>query len=160
MKAKVYIETSVVSYLTSQLSRDLILAARQELTREVWTSLFSRFDVFVSALVLQEAGRGDSEASSVRLKALEGVPVLEITDSVKALARRLIKERAIPESHLEDALHVAVASANGMQFLLTWNFSHLNNAVMRSRIREVIENEGYECPELCSPEELAGEGSD
>ena len=76
---------------------------------------------------------------------------------MKALARRLIESRAIPDAHLEDALHVAVAATNGMEFLLTWNFGHINNAFTRSRIRGVIEAEGYECPELCSPEELFGE---
>jgi hypothetical protein len=119
--------------------------------------LLSQFDLYVSASVLQEAGHGDPEASSARLKAIEGTPVLDVTDAAKALARRLIEERVIPDTHLEDALHVAVAAANGMDFLLTWNFSHINNAFTRSRIREVVESQGYRCPELCSPDELLGE---
>lgn len=157
MKQKLYIETSIISYLTSHIGRDLVIAARQELTSETWPALLAKFDVFVSALVLQEAGQGDPEASSERLKALEGIPMLDITDTVKALARRLVEDRVIPEGHVEDALHVAVAASNGMDFLLTWNFRHLNNVFTKSRIRDVIEAEGYECPELCSVEELFGE---
>jgi len=157
MKSKVYIETSVISYLTSHASRDLIIVARQELTRDMWPMLLSKFDVFVSALVVQEAGRGDPDASAARLKAVEGMPVLDISDPVRALAQDLIESKAIPDSHLEDALHVAVAAINGMEFLLTWNFGHINNAFTRARIRGVVEAEGYECPELCSPEELFGD---
>ncbi|HIJ65747.1 MAG TPA: type II toxin-antitoxin system VapC family toxin [Candidatus Hydrogenedentes bacterium] len=157
MKGRLYIETSVVSYLTSRLSRDLVIVARQELTRETWAALLSEFEVYVSALVVQEVGQGDDQASASRLKAVDGIPVLDLTDSVKVLAGKLIEEGAIPDTHLEDALHVAVAAANGMDFLLTWNFTHINNAFTRSRIRDVIEAEGYGCPELCSPEELFGE---
>ena len=157
MKPKLYIETSIVSYLTSRLSRDLIIAARQELTRETWPQLLSQFDAYISALVVQEVERGDPEASASRLKIVDSMLVLDITDSVKALARTLIEKGAIPDTHLEDALHVAVAASNGMDFLLTWNFSHINNAFTRSKIRDVIETEGYDCPELCSPEELFGE---
>lgn len=158
MKPKLYIETSIVSYLTSHLSHDLIIVARQELTRETWSAILSQFDVYISALVIQEASQGDAEASSERLKALDGVLLLDITDSVKALARKLLEEGAIPGAHPEDALHVAVAAINGMDFLLTWNFRHLNNVFTKARIRKAVETEGYQCPEICSIDELFGEG--
>ncbi|MBI4559564.1 MAG: type II toxin-antitoxin system VapC family toxin [Candidatus Hydrogenedentes bacterium] len=157
MKQKVYIKTSVVSYLTSRLSRDLIIVARQERTREIWQTLRSDFSPYVSALVVQEIGQGDPESASARSKALDGIPVLDISDAAKSLAKRLIDARVIPDTHLEDALHVAVAAIKGMDSLLTWNFSHINNAFTRSRIRVVVESDGYVCPELCSPEELIGE---
>jgi len=157
MKKRLYVETSIISYLTSRLSRDLVIAARQELTREMWPILSSEFEVYISALVVQEVGQGDADASALRLRAVNGLPVLEIAGSAEALARTLITEGVIPDTHLEDALHVAVAASNGMDFLLTWNFAHINNAFTRSRIRDVIESEGYACPEFCSPEELLGE---
>jgi predicted nucleic acid-binding protein len=116
--------------------------------------LLSRYDAYVSALVVQEAGQGDPAASTARRQALRHIPALDVTDAVKELARKLIAKHAIPASHVEDALHVAVAAINGMDFLLTWNFSHLNNASKRSKIREAIEAAGCECPESCSPEEL------
>ncbi len=85
------------------------------------------------------------------------MPVLDITDDVRQLAERLIAGRAVPEEYPEDALHIAVAAMNGMDFVLTWNFGHINNAFTRSIVRQVIENEGHQCPELCSPEELIGD---
>ena len=157
MKTKVYIETTVVSYFTSRMSGDLVTAARQKITRDTWPMLMSEFDVYVSAAVVQEASRGDPGASEARRKSLEGIPVLNVNDSARALARRLLEDGVIPETHLEDAIHVAVAAANGMDFLLTWNFTHINNAFTRLRIREVVQSEGYTCPEICSPEEFLGE---
>ena len=156
MKPKVYIETSVASYLTSHLSRDLIIVARQELTRERWPSLISQFDVYVSALVVEEAGQGDPEASSARLKALDGIPVLDVTDAVKTLARKLVQERIIPDAHLEDALHVAVAAINGMDFLLTWNCRHLANAELIGPAAHFLQLKDYDPPLVCTPEELMG----
>ena len=157
MKLKVYIETSIVSYLTSQLSRDLIIVARQEITRETWSKLLIHFDTFISALVLQEAGRGDSVAASRRLQALESVPILDINDDVKHFAKKLIQIKSIPEKNLGDALHIAVSVMNRMDYLLTWNFAHINNAFTRHRIRKIVEDDGYDCPEFCSPDELFGE---
>jgi predicted nucleic acid-binding protein len=157
MKEKVYIETSIISYYAARPSRDLIIAARQEITHEIWPVLQEKFDIYISALVLQEASRGDSVAAEKRLSAVSDIPILEITPEVQALAQSLISEKVIPTESEEDALHIAVASINGMEFLLTWNFSHINNALMKSRIVTVIENQGYVPPEICSPEELFGD---
>ncbi len=157
MKSEVYIETTVVSYYTAWPSRDLVVAARQEVTRELWERLTTQFEPYVSALVLHEASQGDADAAQSRLKALTEMPVLEITDEVRQMAERLVTGRAVPEEYPEDALHIAIAAMNGMDFVLTWNFGHINNAFTRSIVRQVVENEGYRCPELCSPEELLGE---
>jgi len=156
MERKVYIETSIVSYYAARPSRDVVIAARQAITLEVWPILQDRFEIFVSALVIQEASRGDREAVEKRLDALAHIPILEITQSVQEIARSLISENAIPSGFEEDALHVAVASMNGMDFLLTWNFSHINNVFRRSRIVEAIQKQGFIAPEICSPEEFLG----
>ena len=156
MKAKIYIETSVVSYFTSRPSRDLITAARQQVTRDWWKESLSRFDPYISVLVIEEAKGGDVIAAKKRLDALKGMPVLRISDEVEALANALIAG-PIPENSTEDALHIALASANGMDFLLTWNFHHINNAMIKKRIIKIVENQGYESPVLCSPEELEEE---
>ena len=157
MKRTVYIETTVVSYLTAQPSRDLVIAARQQATRELWEKLSSEFDTFISAMVLQEAGHGDPEQAGKRLEAIAGIPVLDIGDEDRMLAEAILRAKAIPEEHPEDALHVAVAVANGIQVLLTWNFAHLNNPFKRVLIRTAVEKAGYGCPEICSPEELLEE---
>lgn len=156
-KESVYIETSVVSYYTSKPSRDLVIAARQEITREKWPEIIKSFEVHISALVIQEAEQGDTEAAQKRLAAISKIPVLSISDEAERVASLLIANGPIPEQYPEDALHIALATINGMDYLLTWNFTHINNAQLKAKIMSVVEAEGYECPTICSPEELLGE---
>ena len=157
MKPKIYIETSVISYYTSRPSRDIVTAGRQQITHEWWDENRNQFDIFISALVLEEAKGGDPSAAESRLEALEAIPVLEITSEAENLATSLVKIGTIPEGHSEDALHIALATVNAMDFLLTWNFHHINNKKKKKRIGKVIEENGYECPVICSPDELTGE---
>ena len=157
MKPNVYIETSVVSYYTSRPSRDLVTAARQQVTRDWWEDSRSHFEAYISPLVLEEAADGDTSAAQDRLDALAGMPVLQITDEAESLAVAMIKAGSIPQENSEDALHIALATVNGMDFLITWNFTHINNAIMKKAIIRVIEDYGYECPVICSPDELIGE---
>ena len=134
MEQKVYLETSIVSYYAARPSRDLVIAARQEITHEIWPVLQDNFDIYISALVIQEASRGDKEAAKKRLEAVSHVPILEISQKVQEVAQSLLNENAVSSEFEEDALHIAVASINGMDFLLTWNFSHINNAFKKSKI--------------------------
>ena len=156
MEQKVYLETSVVSYYVARPSRDLVIAARQEITHEIWPVLQDNFDIYISALVIQEASRGDKKAANKRLHAVSHIPILEITQKVQEVAQSLINENAVSSEFEEDALHIAVASINGMDFLLTWNFSHINNAFKKSKIIGAIENQGFIPPEICSPDEFLG----
>ena len=157
MDQKVYVETSIVSYYTARPNRDLVIAARQEITHEVWPILQEKFKLFISALVIQEASRGNTEAAKKRLSAMSDIPVLEISREARELAESLINTGAIPAESEEDALHIAVASINGMDFLLTWNFSHINNAFKKSQIIRTIEERGFVPPVICSPEEFLGD---
>jgi hypothetical protein len=157
MKEKVYIETSVISYFTSKTSADIIIAGRQEITRKKWPHILDVFDAYISALVLQESEQGDTEAVQKRLKAIANIPILAITDVAEELASILILEGPIPEKSPEDALHISIATINGMDYLVTWNFAHINNAQIKSKIVSTIEKHGYRCPLICSPEELLGE---
>lgn len=156
MPPSVYIETSVISYHTSRLSRDIVTAARQTITQEWWDESSGQYEIFISALVVEEAKAGDSAAARKRLEVIEGLPFLEINESAEQIAQRLIDEELVPKTSAEDALHIALATVHGMDFLLTWNFRHINNAEMKARIRVAIEAAGYECPVICSPEELGG----
>ena len=151
---KVYIETTVVSYLTGRATRDLMVAARQEETRSLWPRLLSEFETYISALVYEEAGCGDEEQAQKRLAAIKPFPVLDIDQESRDLAARLLAGKAIPEEFPEDAMHIAVAAVNGIAVLLTWNFAHINNPFKKMLIRQVVENSGYRCPEICSPDEL------
>jgi len=155
-KPKLYIETSVVSYLTAQGSRDLVVAAHQEVTRAWWTSR-DTFDVYVSQFVLDEACAGDSKAAGRRLEALRGMPILDVTDEVTKLAARLIGERGLPVKAQLDALHVATAAVHGMDYLLSWNCRHIANAMLRSRIELICRAAGFEPPVICTPLELVEE---
>jgi hypothetical protein len=154
MKSSVYVETSVISYLTGQPSRDVIVAGRQALTIEWWGTCRQRFDVFVSALVVTEAEDGDPTAAQKRLGAIEGVPALDVTDEAKALARRMVDGGPIPKEYPEDALHIAVCALNGMDYLVTWNCTHLANATIRRQVERFLDVAGFVCPVICTPEEL------
>jgi len=154
MKKRVYIETTVVSYFTARSTRDLIIAAHQEATRELWPKLATDFDTYISALVYEEAGRGDTEQARKRLEAIRPFDMLDVDSEAQTLADKLVAEKAIPAQNPEDAAHIAVAAVNGIQVLVTWNFAHINNPFTRMMIRQVVENEGYQCPEICSPDEL------
>ncbi|MCU0858898.1 MAG: type II toxin-antitoxin system VapC family toxin [Pontiellaceae bacterium] len=157
MKPKVYIETSVVSYLTARASRDVVVAGHQQATQEFWQYLGVRFVPFVSALVIREAAKGDSSLAARRLSAIQDFPIIKNSDIAEELARKILQGKGIPEAYPEDALHIALAAISGMDFLVTWNFSHINNAFTRLLTRQIVENSGYVCPELVSPEELLGE---
>ncbi len=154
MKRTVYVETTVVSYLTARPSRDLLIAAHQEATHELWAKLLSDYTTYVSALVYQEAARGDQDQATKRQEAIRPFQTLATTDEAQVLADAIIAGKGIPSEYPEDALHVALASVNGVEVIVTWNFAHLNNPFTRMIVRQIVENAGYECPEICSPEEL------
>ena len=157
MKPKVYVETSVVSYLSGRLSRDVVIVGRQEITREIGPLLTAQFDCCVSVLVREEIERGDPEAASSRLAALAGIVVLTISKDARDLAKVMIENRLIPSQFPEDALHIAIAATHGMDYILTWNFKHLNNVQTKGKIADFIEDCGYAPPLVCSPDELFGE---
>jgi predicted nucleic acid-binding protein len=159
MNPRVYLETSVISYLTARPSRDLITAAHQSITRRWWDEQRQKFDIYVSGLVLNESARGDEGAAQLRNDALIGIPVLSITPTARDLADRLVAQRVIPREAVEDSLHVAVAAASGMDYLLTWNCRHIANALLRSRITACCEDLGMKAPIICTPEELLGDSA-
>jgi predicted nucleic acid-binding protein len=154
-KSTVYLETTIFSYLTARPTRDIVQAAHQQLTREWWDRR-TRFDLFVSQIVITEASGGDADAASKRLAELEGIPVLAVTSEAVDLAGRFVKAHAMPERAAVDALHVAVAVVNGMDYVLTWNCTHIANAAIRDKIEQTCRDAGYEPPVICTPEELMG----
>jgi len=152
----VYIETSIVSYLTARPSRDLLAAAWQKVTIDWWDTQRNRFGLFASDIVIEEAGKGDDVAAARRLKALSGIPLLAITEEVLLFAEKLISSGAIPKEAIGDSLHIALSSVHGLDYLLTWNYRHIDNAETKPLIRKTcLENE-YVYPEICTPQELMG----
>lgn len=155
MKRKVYIETSVISYLTARPSKTIVGAAHQQLTLAWWMQS-SEYELFVSQAVWQECAAGDPEAARKRLAVLEGMAVLSVTEEMIRLAQSLIAQGIIPAKAIEDALHIAISTLHRVDFLLTWNCRHIANPVIQEKIAAHLEQQGLFLPIICTPEELLG----
>jgi hypothetical protein len=154
--AKVYLETSFVSYLAAWPSRDLIVASHQQITHEWWRRRRASFDLYVSQRVIDEAGAGDEEAAQRRLTLLEGLPLLDLNEEVIRLAQEFVAQGPFTEAASADAVHIAVAAVHAMDFLLTWNCRHIANAEIVRMTAVICDDEGYGIPHICTPEELLG----
>ena len=152
-----YVETSVISYLTSRPSRDLVVAGHQQVTQDWWERRRSSFRLVVSELVVGEAEAGDVEASRKRSEVLDGLELLEVSDEAGELARELVDQGPLPEKAVEDAVHIAIAVTDGVEYLLTWNHKHLANAAMTESIETICRGNAYEPSILCTPEDLLEE---
>ena len=104
--------------------------------------------------MVSEASGGDEAAVRQRTTFLQAIPRLGITDAVGELAAKLVETGAIPRKATEDAFHIAVAAVHGVEYLLTWNCTHIANATLRQGIEGVCREAGYEPPVICTPEEL------
>jgi hypothetical protein len=153
----VYIETSIISYLTARPSRNLIVAARQQQTWDWWENHRQKYDLYSSNLVIAEASKGDAKQSKRRILALKNIARLGINTACEELAEKIITQSTIPDNAQDDALHIAITSYHGMTFLLTWNFRHLANAHIIPKVRKLVVESGYQFPQICTPEELIGE---
>ncbi|MBP7051491.1 MAG: type II toxin-antitoxin system VapC family toxin [Phycisphaerae bacterium] len=159
MRKTVYIETSIVSYLTAQPSRDLRAAAWQQITTQWWWQERAKYELCTSALVMEEASQGDPDASRRRLQVLENLDKLTVDDEAERFADRLMAGGGVPVGAEGDALHIAIAAVHEIDYLLTWNCRHINNAVTKPIIRSMCAVAGYSCPEICTPLELLSEES-
>ena len=155
MRRRVYLETSVISYLTARPSKTIVGAAHQQLTHEWWERR-DRYELFVSELVLQECSQGDPFASQIRLAALADIPLLMISGKALAIASELVENKIVPSKAAEDALHIAIATVYGVDYLLTWNCRHIANPEIQSNISELLVQRGLYLPYICTPEELLG----
>jgi predicted nucleic acid-binding protein len=154
MKPTVYIETSVISYLTAQVSRDLIVAAHQELTIEWWEQALPKLQPYVSPVVLEEIAKGDPDAAKKRMKVVSAFGVLEVVPEIRDLAERYFAAIDLPEKARADAYHLALAVWHGMDYLVTWNCTHIAGAKVKLIVQQVNAGRGIESPIICTPEEL------
>jgi predicted nucleic acid-binding protein len=154
MKPLIYIETSVISYLTARPSRDVLTAARQTWTREWWEAAGNHWTMAISELVVEEAARGDRIAAAQRLDALHGLNVLPVENDARLFARRLIEAGALPPSEPEDALHIALATVVGARYLVSWNFAHLVGPDAKLKLLDAVRACGKAPALLTTPEEL------
>ena len=153
-KPTVYIETTVLSLLTARPTRDIVQTAWQQITNEWWVTRRQKFDLFISEGVIVEAQAGDADAAKRRLAALKGLPALDITKEVEQLAGTLAKALALPPKKKMDAVHIAACAVHGVDFLLTWNCTHLANPVLEAEARRICVEAGYVCPMICTPHQL------
>ena len=112
-KRRVYVETSVIGYLANRRSHDTITAARQEITQAWWPVALAEFELFVSPVVLDEAGSSDTNAARDRLSIVEGIPSLDVNENAQKLAAALISEKAIPQAYPEDAHRISNCPRDG-----------------------------------------------
>lgn len=160
VKPRIYVETSVVSYLVARPSRDVVVLGHQETTRAWWDSSLALHDVYVSELVLLEAKRGDPGAASERLEAIAQFPVLAISDEARKLAGLYVREIPLPVKASADALHLAIATLNQMDYVVTWNCEHIARGRVKRRLEEINRANDLAVPTVCTPEELFYEDSD
>ena len=159
MNPSVYVETSIVSYLSARPSRDVIIAAHQRLTRQWWKGR-SSYRVFVSQIVRDEAAAGDPAARARRLRVIRGISALAVGENAIRLAGELIRSGALPKKATVDAFHIGIAAAHQIDYLLTWNCKHIANATMRGTIEAICRSAGLQPPIICTPEELPAGGHD
>ena len=157
MGARVYIETSVVSYLTSRPSRDIVVAAHQQISMHWWAHCRKGFDLCASQLVVDEARRGDPEVAQRRLGLLKDMSLLEMTEQARVLATTVVQEGLLSQEAFPDALHIAIATTHQVDYLATWNCSHIANAIILPRVAAICERFNLLLPYVCTPEELLGD---
>lgn len=156
MKPTLYLETTVPSYYTAQPVRDVIVLAHQAITRTWWEQHLARFEVYISPVVLEEVRRGDPEQGRLRLAALAPYPVLEATPAIEHLAQTYLTDLTFPTKALRDAAHLAFACGYELDYLVTWNCTHIANAEIRRRLMAINAALGLQTPIICTPEELMG----
>ena len=156
MSETVYIETSILGYLTARPSRDLVVAANIEITREWWDTRRSDFQLYSSQAVVKETSQGDAQMASERLEIIRDLVLLDLDQSVFDLAERFLGRSSLPAKADVDAIHIAAATIHGMDYLLTWNCKHIANAQIQKKLAEISLDFGYELPILCTPYELLG----
>lgn len=154
-RASIYVETSVLSYLTARPTRDVLVLAHQELTRQFWEAERGKYRLFVSERVIQEAGRGDADAAEKRLQFLAELEQLESVPEIDALAARLCEALQLPPKALTDGYHLAFAVYYELDYLLTWNCTHLASGPKLKALAGFARESGLWLPIVCTPEEMA-----
>ncbi len=141
-------------YLASRPGSNIVFAANQLLTLQWWNDHRTRFDLFISQAVIDECSAGDPVAASERIDFVDGIPVLAITLDTQTLAQDLLSRVGLPPKAAIDAVHIATAAQNNMDYLLTWNCKHIANPSFRRKIEDVLADHGLASPVICTPQEL------
>ncbi len=150
----IYIETTVIGHIAGRLHPVATILARQQTTREWWLTARERYRLYISDLVVAECADGDNDAARERLEVIDGIDVLQTTEAARKLGNLLIESHAVPATEPRDALHIALAATNGIDYLATWNFKHIMNPSTQHLIDDVCRNAGIASATICTPEQL------
>jgi predicted nucleic acid-binding protein len=154
VRPTVYIETSFISYLVARSSRDPRVASNQDLRHSWWQTRRANFELYVSAVVLGEAARGNAAMAAPRVAVARELRLAQVTREAVDLAAALVAGAGVPKKANEDALHIATAATNGLDYLLTWNCTHIANAVTIPRVNAICRSHGFEPPLIYTPQEF------
>lgn len=155
-QSTVYIETTIPSFLTALPSKNLIVAGKQEVTRQWWEKRKANYHLCASQYVLDEASIGDEAAARKRMEALDRIELLEVDEEVIRLVKVIMTTGLIPSKAETDAGHIAVSARHGIDFMITWNCTHIANAEILGRLNYIVSEAGYFLPTICTPDELFG----
>ncbi len=154
---RIYIESTIPSYVVARPARDLLQAARQQTSKDWWELKRQQHELFTSEIVLAEIGEGEAAMARQRLEVMDGIKILRLTDDTEALTRRILESGLLPPDADRDAAHIALATIYEMDILLSWNCRHIANASIQARLRRLAGEMGLPLPVLCTPDEMTGE---
>jgi hypothetical protein len=154
---RIYIESTIPSYLVARPARDLLQAARQQLTRDWWDLKSGQHELFASQIVLDEIAGGEVAMARKRLDRIAEIPLLNLTDEARRLTQRILGSRLLPQNADRDAAHIALATVHEMDILLSWNCRHIANAAVQTGLRRLMKPSGLALPVLCTPDAMIGE---
>ena len=156
-KEKVYVETSVISYFTGRKTKDVIISARQKLTKIWWETISNKYEAFISPYVIEEISKGNEKFSEKRLNAVKSFDVLSSSPEIEELAEEYFKKLKIPEKAFFDCNHLACAVISGMDIIVSWNFKHIVNFDKIRLYNSVNLKHGYRIIEIRNPRDLTDE---
>ena len=157
MIESLYLDTSIIGYLTIRPSTNLITASNSVITQNWWDTRRENFTLYISEVVLEELARGDQEIATKRLDLISELPLLALNEAVEELAQQFLIKSNLPPKASDDALHIALATVYKVDYLLTWNCKHIANAQIQKKLSQISIESGYELPTICTPYELMGD---
>jgi predicted nucleic acid-binding protein len=157
MIESLYLDTSIIGYLTIRPSTNLITASNSVITQNWWDTRRQNFTLYISEVVLEELARGDQEIATKRLDLISELPLLALNEAVEELAQQFLTKSNLPPKASDDALHIALATVYKVDYLLTWNCKHIANAQIQKKLSQISIESGYELPTICTPYELMGD---
>ena len=151
---RIYIESTIPSYVVARPARDLLQAARQQLTRDWWDLKREQHELFTSQVVLDEIANDEAVMAQQRRDVVAQIKLLDLTDEANALTKEILASGLLPADADRDAAHIALATVHEMDVLLSWNCRHIANAFIQAKLRKLADAAGFTLPVICTPEEL------